>query len=362
MEERLILAEKHKNEYCMKIDEITEYFKINHVVFSSDIMKKIVNTAIKVATSDSSVFIWGETGVGKDLIAKIIHNASPRKNKPLISINCASIPSELFESELFGYEQGAFTGAYKFGKKGLLEEANGGTVFLNEVGEMPYPMQSKLLTAIQENKIRHVGGTKDISLNVRYISATNLNIQQILDNNRFRRDLYYRLSVVPIYIPPLRARRDDIIPLIRHYLEIYNKQYGKSVSLSKNVMKKLIYYNWPGNIRELKNTLERLVVLAENNLVDDLDIEEMYKYNALLSDEAVNNEIVVRNIVPLKKAQNIIENILVNKAYKETGSIVKTAELLGVNPSTIHRKIKKGELKLETTNHDYKEIIYNKSR
>lgn len=344
MDERLILSEQNKNENIMKIDEITEYFNKNHIIFSSDIMKKIVNTAIKIAPSESSVFIWGESGVGKELIAKIIHNSSSRKDKPFVAINCAAIPNELFESELFGYEQGAFSGAHRFGKKGLMEEANGGTLFLDEVGEMPYSMQSKLLRALQENKIRRVGAIKDIEIDIRYISATNLNIEQILNNEQFRRDLYYRLGVVPINIPPLRTRREDILSLIRYFMEYYDQQLGKSVSLSKNALRKLISYDWPGNVRELKNTLERMIVMAESNIIEDIDLYE--NYNPMLLNESMNQDIIVKNIVPIKKAYTILENALVKKAFKETGSIVKTAQMLGINPSTIHRKIKNGELSI----------------
>ena len=310
-------------------------------------MKKVVNTALKAASSDSSVFIWGESGVGKEMIAKIIHYGSERKDKPFVAINCAAIPDELMESELFGYEQGAFTGANKFGKKGLLEEANGGTIFLDELGELPYTMQSKLLRAIQENKIRKVGGNKDIPINVRYVSATNLSKEQFLDNNILRTDLYYRLGVVPINIPPLRKRKEDIIPLIKHFLNYYNEQQGKTVVLSKKALNKLINYDWPGNIRELKNTMERTVLLADQDLVDDVEINMNLNFENMneVGDEK-NQDVVVCSTIPMSKAYDEVFNNLVKKVYKECGSIVKTAQILEIDPSTIHRKIKSGRLVL----------------
>lgn len=349
LDEMLILSQKSNSiSTAIVINEINEYFSNENFVITSDIMKKTVNTAIKVANSDSSVFIWGESGVGKEMIAKIIHYSSKRKNNPFVTINCAAIPKELFESELFGYEQGAFTGASKFGKKGLLEEANGGTVFLDELGELPYAMQSKLLRAIQENKIRKVGGNSNIPIDVRYVSATNLKIEQILDNNVFRNDLYYRLSVIPINIPPLRQRRDDIIPLISHFLYYYNEQQGKTVVLSKKALRKLINYDWPGNIRELKNIIERNVLLADNDLIDDVEMSDTIIINKdnLLDEDRNSENIIICNTIPIPEAYDIVFKHLVKKVYEENGSIVKTASILEIDPSTIHRKIKKGELSL----------------
>lgn len=329
------------------LNEVSNYFSDQNYIVSSDEMRKVVNTAIKAATSNSSVFIWGESGVGKEMVAKIIHYSSQRKDKPFITINCAAIPSELMESELFGYEKGAFTGAINTGKKGLLEEANGGTVFLDELGEMPYGLQSKLLRAIQENKIRRIGGNKDIPIDVRYISATNLAAERFLDNNVLRSDLYYRLSVVPIKVPPLRERKQDIIPLIHHFMSYYNEQQKKTVSLSKKAIMRLINYDWPGNIRELKNVIERTVLLAENELVEDIDL-----FNESYNDYGgegltLSQYFDVYDSITIDEAYDELFNALVKKEYKKTGSIVKTAKVLGINPSTIHRKIKSGKLVLD---------------
>ncbi len=340
--------------------------KENYLVVSDE-MKKTVGIALKASTSDASVFIWGESGVGKEMIAKIIHKSSKRKDGPFISINCAAIPHELMESELFGYEQGAFTGANKIGKKGLLEEANGGTVFLDELGEMPYVMQSKLLRAIQEHKIRKVGGSKDIPIDVRYVSATNLKAEKFMDNSILREDLYYRLGAVLIHVPPLRNRRADIPPLIMHYLKFYNDQQGRFVTLSKKALRTMVSYDWPGNIRELKNVIERIVLMAEHDLIDDIDIENGLDINLLSSpfdgSATDRNEITVsvgsmkkdnngyfnvmlKDSATMDEAQDEILNILFKRAYRECGSIVKAAEKLQINPSTIHRKIKQGKLQL----------------
>lgn len=329
------------------LNEVSNYFSDQNYIVSSDEMRKVINTAIKAAGSNSSVFIWGESGVGKEMVAKIIHYSSSRRDKPFITINCAAIPSELMESELFGYEKGAFTGAVSTGKKGLLEEANGGTVFFDELGEMPYGLQSKLLRAIQENKIRRIGGNKDIPIDVRYISATNLTVERFLDNNVLRGDLYYRLSVVPIKVPPLRERKQDIIPLINHFMSYYNEQQGKTITLSKKAMIKLINYDWPGNIRELKNVIERTVLLAENELVDDIDLLDDSYMEFGTDSISLSQYFDIYENVTIEEAYDEVFNALVKKEYKKTGSIVQTAKSLGINPSTIHRKIKAGKLVLE---------------
>lgn len=329
------------------LNEISNFFSDQNYIVSSDEMRKVVNTAIKAAASNSSVFIWGESGVGKEMVAKIIHYSSQRKNKPFITINCAAIPSELMESELFGYEKGAFTGAVNTGKKGLLEEANGGTIFLDELGEMPYGLQSKLLRAIQENSIRRIGGNKNISIDVRYISATNLTTERFLDNNVLRSDLYYRLSVVPIKVPPLRERKQDIIPLINHFMSFYNEQQRRTVTLSKKAMMKLINYDWPGNIRELKNVIERTILLAESELVDDIDLFNSTFEELSGDDISMEQYFDVYDNITVDEAYDRVFSTLVKKEYKTTGSIIQTAKNLGINPSTIHRKIKAGKLKLE---------------
>lgn len=343
LEERLRETERSKTQYFIKLQEIKNQFGLSNVIYSSQKMECIILMAVKVAQTDSPVFILGESGVGKEIIAGLIHDASPRKNKPFVAINCAAIPSELLESELFGYEEGAFTGAKKGGRKGLLYEANGGTVFLDEIGEMPIGLQSKLLRVIQESGFNRLGSSEFIPLNIRYISATNLTKEELKNHGRFRQDLYYRLSVVPIYIPPLRERREDILPIVHYYLKHFNLKYNLNVSLSRKVLEQLYKHDWPGNVRELKNLIERLVILSEMDTVNENDLFWITNFGKedLEND---NNGVIVTKIMPLKKAQMLMEDTMINKAIEEHNSIVEAAQILEIAPSTIYRKIKREEI------------------
>lgn len=342
LEEELKISEQLKDKYYHQVEELEKYRELDKIIYSSNKMEKLLNIAIRVAKSESAVFITGESGVGKEEIAKLIHRNSLRKDKPFITINCAAIPSELLESELFGYEEGSFTGAQKGGKRGLFEEADGGTVFLDEIGELPTHMQSKLLRVIQENRCMHIGGKKTLPIDARYICATNLSKEQLSNNKKFRQDLYYRLSVVPIRVPPLRERKEDVFPLVKHFLGHFNEKYKRDISISKKVMQKLYSYNWPGNVRELKNIVERLVILAESQMIN----ESEYDITTRMGDDNSNMEdksdIQISRLMDLNEAYRIVDEVLIKKALEERGSIVKAAKALGIDPSTIHRKIKKG--------------------
>jgi PAS domain S-box-containing protein len=340
LESELRKTEALKNKYYARLQEFEEIFGAEKIVSSSDKMKNVLRVAAKAAKSDSSVLIWGESGAGKELIAKFIHNGSNRKQKPFLAVNCAAIPSELLESEFFGYDEGAFTGAKRGGKKGLFEEADGGTVLLDEIGELPLNMQSKLLRVLQENEMTRIGSSKATPVNVRVISSTNLSREKIMDDSRFRQDLFYRLSVVPIRMPPLRERREDILPLAHYFLKNKNAKYNKSVKLSKRLMAKLYGYDWPGNVRELKNVIERLVILYDSDEIG----EDAYDYIDQLETETVQ-AITVKGMMPLKQAARILEDVLIKAALKESGTIAKAARFLEIAPSTIHRKIKKGVFK-----------------
>ena len=344
MEIKLSEIEKFRKEYFNQIEELNKYRSQNKLIYSSSAIEKLLGVAYKVAGTDSSVFITGESGVGKEELAKYIHSNSKRKDMPLVAINCAAIPSELFESELFGYDKGAFTGAKITGKKGMLEEGNGGTIFLDEIGEMPWALQTKLLRVIQEGCFTRVGGTVPIKLNARYISATNLPNEKLKE--KFRQDLYYRLNTITINIPPLRERRDDIVPLSFHFLEIFNEKYKKNIKFSKNVIRALINQKWLGNVRELKSAIERLVILTDNDMVEIEEFEDIMELDKIgLTDENVQ----IKEIMPLSEAYQKVEQILIENTYKKYGTIAETARVLGITPSTIYRKIKEGTLVLKKT-------------
>ncbi|MDQ7096692.1 sigma 54-interacting transcriptional regulator [Desulfosporosinus sp. PR] len=231
-------------------------------------LKETLLLAAKVARTDSTVLILGESGVGKGVLANAVHNCSRRKDKPMIKVNCAAIPEELIESELFGYEEGAFTGAKKGGKLGKFELAHGGTIFLDEIGDMGMTMQAKLLRVLQEREFERVGGTKTVKVDIRVIAATNQDLASMIDNGTFRRDLYYRLNIVPLKLPPLRERKDDIMTLARKFLDQYSKVVGHELTLSPHVVRFFREYDWPGNIRELQNVLEHASIVCSSMTIE----------------------------------------------------------------------------------------------
>jgi transcriptional regulator with PAS, ATPase and Fis domain len=315
----------------------------NRYIFESPPMRQIQKVILKIAPTDVSVLVEGESGVGKEVIADVIYHLSHRKDKPFIKINCGLIPKELMESELFGYEAGAFTGALKNGKTGKLEIANGGTVFFDEIGEMELPLQVKLLEFIQDRLIMRVGGTKRIPIDVRIIAATNKDLFTMVEQGTFRQDLYYRLNVMPLYIPPLRERREDIVPLIFHFLNMLNKKYGCDKHMDNSVVEKMQSYHWPGNVRELMHAIERIVVASESDYInsvslDDLFMEGMTPYGIAITPSA---KVICTGLMPLKEAKEKLEGNLVRMAYEQFGSSYKAAELLQVNQSTVNRWLKR---------------------
>lgn len=357
MEKKLKQSEEVISEYSDKIQQLETRFGLGNIIYSSDKMYHIMQLALKVAVTDSPVMILGETGVGKEMVASFIHQSSSRNAKPFIAINCASIPEELLESELFGYEEGSFTGAKKTGKKGLLEEADGGTLFLDEIGELPLKMQSKLLRFLQEGKFKKLGSNQTVMVNVRVLSATNLETEALMNSKHFRQDLFYRISVVPIVIPPLRQRKEDIYPLIRHFTKLFNEKYKTDMQIPPGFMRRLLDYPWPGNIRELKNVMERVAILYASQEPDDEDFD--FLLHVSQQESPIELQMVPalsakhdssRHQGPqspsLKSARDRLEESLIRQAYEKTGSIVKVAKLLGINPSTIHRKLKKGSISL----------------
>lgn len=321
--------------------------KNNKYIFKNKQMKEIINLTEQLFNVNSTVLITGESGVGKDAIAELIHEGSNRKDNPYVHINCGAIPESLLESELFGYETGAFSGASKKGKQGLIEAADTGTLFLNEIGEMPLNVQVKLLQVLQNKQITRVGSTKPINIDVRIIAATNKNLKEQVKSGKFRLDLFYRLNVIPIYIPPLRERKEDILPLTYAFLEKYTKRFQKEIVPTLNFEEDLLSYLWPGNIRELDNLIERLVVTSKGRFIDKNNLKASLFDSPFQSSNKINNSndsvqpIVINQIIPLKQALNKVEAQLINMAYDKTKNSYKLAETLGISQSSAHRKIQK---------------------
>ncbi|MDR6120866.1 PAS domain S-box-containing protein [Bacillus sp. SLBN-46] len=301
----------------------------------SEAAVKLYAQAERVAKTDAKVLLNGESGVGKTLIAKYIHENSNRQGGAFLELNCGAFPASLIEAELFGYEAGAFTGALTKGKKGLFEVADNGTLFLDEIGDLPLEVQVKLLKVIEEQAFIPVGGSKVKKINVRIIAATNKDLKGLVKEGRFREDLYYRLNVVPIYIPPLRHRLKDLLPLIQYYLNFFNTQYQCQKEISIEALDFLHQYDWPGNIRELRNIIERLVVLTIHDTIDVKDLPEEIK------PAKTEYFLFPEEILPLKQAVDILERELITKALKRYKTTRKAAEVLKVSQSAIVQKMKK---------------------
>lgn len=309
-----------------------------NLVMTSAKMKELVNMVIRVAAVDSTVLIQGESGVGKDLIAEIIHSNSNRREGPFIRVNCGAIPENLLESELFGYEAGAFTGASKTGKVGLFELARGGVLFLDEIGELPLNLQVKLLRALQDREISRVGGVHPIKVDSRIIAGTNRNLLEMIEKGQFRLDLFYRLNVIPINVPPLRERQEDIPVLMNYFLNVFNQKYQMKKRLDNSVYNCLVEYSWPGNVRELENLMERLVVTSINNIINIKDLPANIKTIA----PAAN---VAGTLLPLREAVENTERELLETAFTRYRSSYQVARVLQVNQSTVVRKAQKYGIK-----------------
>lgn len=313
-----------------------ENLKLDGVVLHSPSMQRIAALAIRVAKVDTTILVTGESGVGKEVMVKLIHSESSRANGPFIKINCGAIPRELLESELFGYESGAFTGAKRQGKVGLIETANGGTLFLDEIGELPLDLQVKLLQVLQDRSFSRVGGIDTIEVDVRIIAATNVDLEEMVEAKRFRNDLYYRLNVVLIHIPPLRERHDDILPLIHMYLQNFNLQYGFARRLSERALQRLLDYGWPGNVRELRNIVERLVVTAPADLISMEDLPRSFQNDSTFdkTDPADPSA----GELDLKSRVAQFEAKLVQETVARLGSTRAAAKYLGISQASVVRK------------------------
>ncbi|HET6515712.1 MAG TPA: sigma-54 dependent transcriptional regulator [Thermodesulfovibrionales bacterium] len=333
--DRVLLNVKHaleKSDLLRKNQELqralTERFSIEGIVGHSKVMDDVIHIIRKVSHSPVTVLILGESGTGKELVARAIHYNSPRSTKPFTAINCAAIPESLLESELFGYEPGAFTGATTR-KTGLFEASNGGTMFLDEVGDLPPMTQSKILRVLQEREVRRIGGRDSIKVDVRIIAATNKDLEKEMKNSRFREDLYYRLRVVAIDLPPLRERDEDIPDLVAYFLERYNNEFGKRIKgIEESAMKSLIEYHWPGNIRQLESVIERAVLMCESDSIRLKDIKSELRsshqhdaFDIEIPEEGINFEELEKDL--LKKAMNKANNVA-----------AKAARLLGMSYKT----------------------------
>lgn len=347
------------NKELQELKEMKIKLKKSHELIASDPKSvQVIERAMRVAQVDSTVFIQGETGVGKEGIVNLIHLNSSRKNEKLISINCGAIPEQLLESELFGYEPGAFTGANAKGKKGLFEIANKGTIFLDEIGEMSLSLQVKLLRVLQESEFTRIGGSKPIYTDVRIIAATNRDLLEMVNKGEFREDLYYRLNIVLIKIPPLRERREDIVPLMYHFLKKLNEKYGIERSFTPEVFTRFKTYDWPGNVRQLKNLIERICLMINKNEISFKDIQQ--ELNDELEKKVNFKNIVVekteeqikmdiKELIPLKQQVEEFEKKIIIESLKKFPSIRQTAKALKVDQSTLVRKIQKYGIRKEVS-------------
>lgn len=335
LKERLADTESLANKYREQVENIRSQLNWPDMIVAHDKkMLDVLYRAEKIAKVDATVLILGETGAGKDQLVKYIHQASARQGECLIKINCGALTASLIESELFGYEKGAFTGADSSGKVGFFEAADKGILFLDEVGELPMEMQVKLLRVLQEGEFFRIGGTKPIRTNARIISATNRDLQEMVQMGTFRSDLYYRLNVASITVPPLRERLYDIIPLATSFLQAFNDRYGMDKTISVEAYQALQHYTWPGNVRELRNVIEQALILSESDTI----VKEELPFAAA---DTVDMLPVLEGSVPLDGLVARMEATYVQQAYERHGNIRAAARSLGIKPTRFLRKLKK---------------------
>lgn len=322
-------------------ERLKKRYEFENIIGSSGPMQEVFALVRKVAVTDSSVIIYGESGTGKELIAQAIHANSPRGNKSFVKLNCVAIPEGLLESELFGHEKGAFTGAVTQ-KIGKFELANEGTIFLDEIGDMTLATQSKILRVLQEREFERVGGTKTIKVDVRIIAATNKDLKKAVEDKQFREDLYFRLNVVPIQLPPLRERKEDIPPLVEHFLKEASLKVKKEIKgISKDALEVLMEYNWPGNVRELENCIERAAVITEGEFIAK---ESLPLY---LTGPEEARPISPEAGISLDESLAAMEKKLILEALSQAGGIqVKASRLLGITERSLWHRIKKFDIKI----------------
>ncbi|NHM33555.1 sigma 54-interacting transcriptional regulator [Neobacillus terrae] len=349
LKSELLEMRKISQQYKKELEDFKSKDRfLKKLIYSSPKMEKIVNQCQKIADFSSTVLLYGESGVGKEIIAQAIHQLGRRSHKPFLKLNCGAIPENLLESELFGYAKGAFTGADKNGRDGYFKQADGGILFLDEIGEMPVHLQVKLLRVLQEQEVIPVGSTTPFKVNVQIIAATNKKLEKMVEEGTFREDLFYRLNVIPIHIPPLRERTEDISLLAFHFLQQLNEKYERNYHLTPDAVNVLEFYQWPGNVRELQNIIERLVVTADHQAIDAAFVSQFlstgYEYKKMKP--------LITRVIPLQDAIDQIEEQLVVMAMKQYKTTTKAAKALGISQSSVSRKYQKilneKNLKLET--------------
>jgi Nif-specific regulatory protein len=341
--QRALEHRKLKTENLNLKSQLKQKYRFENIIGDSEKMNAVFETIEKVADTDSTILILGESGTGKELIAKAIHYNSYKREGPFVPVNCAAIPGELLESELFGHEKGAFTNAIRT-RIGRFELANGGTLFLDEIGDMPPNLQSKLLRVLQEREFERIGGLKSIKVDIRIIAATHENLKKAVLENRFREDLYYRLNVIPIRVPPLRERMSDIPLLVHHFLDYFNRTKRRQINgISDEAMDRLKQYQWPGNVRELENVIERTVILSNREIITPSELPEKFHVFSPKDPSALVE--IPEGGLSLETAVSEFERKLILKALDKTGWVKnKAAQLLNLNRTTLIEKIKRQNL------------------
>lgn len=335
LKEQLAQKQKQAQRYEGEIEVIRrQLMQTSNMVVGDAKMLNLLRMVGRAALLDTPVLLLGETGVGKEMVASYLHKKSPRQDGPFIKVNCGAIPEALAESELFGYERGAFTGANREGKAGLFEIAHKGTIFLDEVGELPANLQVKLLRVLQEQEIIRIGSGKPIKVDVRVVAATNRDVEEMVRSGKLREDLYYRLNVFPVKIPPLRERQDDIPKLAQNMLEHLNKKYNETKSLTQSAVISLLEYHWPGNVRELKNVMERSFIISE---ADEIDSAHLMLQNTRLCSDTLEGD----HSFDLKAYLQTIEKEYIEKAYENKKNVRAAAQSLHMDPATYVRKRQK---------------------
>jgi two-component system NtrC family response regulator len=340
MIERIIENRNLKSEIQLLKNQLKDKFKIDSFISQSSKMEEVLSIASRAADSKATVLITGESGTGKEVLAKSIHYVSSRKEKPFIAVNIPALPETLLESELFGHEKGAFTGAEKI-KKGRFELAHEGTIFLDEIGDIPINLQVKLLRVLQEHQIERLGSTESININVRIIAATHQNLEQKIKDGSFREDLYYRLNIVSLNIPPLRDRKEDILPLIEHFVGKYSEENSKQkLSLSKEVVDTLIKFNYPGNVRELENVIERAVVLSRGEIITLNDLPNVVKGFKTETEIPVKEDAAL-----IEQVEELEKKLIYDALSKSNGNQSQAGRLLGLTERNLRYKMQKYGIK-----------------